>query len=167
MLATSPQGNVILADDKFEVLTLLRSHRQAAGSRRGCWGRGQHRLVAHCTPGALDKPAGAHRQPAHSAPQQALAARLRVFHSICCTCRCRDDAKGMAIMARHPYPIHTIRLRQPLGAAALEGALAGAAPEATLKSEQSTPGRGGRARGTQSAACRLVSGPAACTAVPS
>ncbi|PSC75362.1 nuclear export mediator factor Nemf-like isoform X1 [Micractinium conductrix] len=65
------QGNVILADDKFEVLTLLRSH--------------------------------------------------------------RDDAKNIAIMARHPYPIHTIRLRQPLGAAALEGALAGAAPEATLK----------------------------------
>ncbi|KAL4420985.1 hypothetical protein ABPG77_001304 [Micractinium sp. CCAP 211/92] len=65
------QGNVILADDKFEVLTLLRSH--------------------------------------------------------------RDDAKGMAIMARHPYPIHTIRLRQPLAAAALEGALAGAAADATLK----------------------------------
>jgi hypothetical protein len=36
-------------------------------------------------------------------------------------------------MARHPYPIHTIRLRQPLGAAALEGALAGAAEGATLK----------------------------------
>ncbi|KAL4425918.1 hypothetical protein ABPG75_009934 [Micractinium tetrahymenae] len=65
------QGNVILADDKFEVLTLLRSH--------------------------------------------------------------RDDAKGVAIMARHPYPIHTIRLRQALSAAALEGALAGAAAEATLK----------------------------------
>ncbi|EFN57403.1 hypothetical protein CHLNCDRAFT_57209 [Chlorella variabilis] len=64
-------GNVILADDKFEVLTLLRSH--------------------------------------------------------------RDDAKGVAIMARHPYPIQTIRLRQPLSAEALEAALAGAAPEATLK----------------------------------
>ncbi|KAI7842328.1 hypothetical protein COHA_003968 [Chlorella ohadii] len=65
------QGNVILADEKFEVLTLLRSH--------------------------------------------------------------RDDAKGVAIMARHPYPIHTIRLRQPLAAAALDAALEGAAPDATLK----------------------------------
>lgn len=36
-------------------------------------------------------------------------------------------------MARHPYPVHTVRLRQPLSAAALEAALAGAAPEATLK----------------------------------
>ena len=47
----------------------------------------------------------------------------------------RDDAKGVAIMARHPYPIHTIRLRQPLDAAALDAALAAAAPEATLKGE--------------------------------
>lgn len=38
-------------------------------------------------------------------------------------------------MARHPYPIHTIRLRQPLAAAALETALAEAVPEATLKGE--------------------------------
>lgn len=46
----------------------------------------------------------------------------------------------MAIMARHPYPIHTIRLRQPLGAAALEGALAGAAADATLKGARSVSG---------------------------
>ncbi len=38
-------------------------------------------------------------------------------------------------MARHPYPIHTIRLRQPLAAAALDAALEGAAPDATLKGE--------------------------------
>jgi predicted ribosome quality control (RQC) complex YloA/Tae2 family protein len=46
------QGNVILTDKSYQVLTLLRSH--------------------------------------------------------------RDDAKGMATMARHTYPIHTVRLRQPL-----------------------------------------------------
>jgi len=46
------QGNVILTDKSYHVLTLLRSH--------------------------------------------------------------RDDAKGMATMARHTYPIHTVRLRQPL-----------------------------------------------------
>ena len=26
----------------------------------------------------------------------------------------RDDAKGLAFMARHAYPIHSIRLRAPL-----------------------------------------------------
>lgn len=36
-------------------------------------------------------------------------------------------------MARHPYPIQTVRLRQPLAAPALEAALEGAVPEATLK----------------------------------
>ena len=45
-------GNIILTDDKYQVLTLLRSH--------------------------------------------------------------RDDAKGVAIMARHLYPIHTVRLRVPI-----------------------------------------------------
>jgi predicted ribosome quality control (RQC) complex YloA/Tae2 family protein len=65
------QGNVILCDGAYEVLTLLRSH--------------------------------------------------------------RDDAKGSATMARHTYPIHTIRLRTPLPPAALEEALAGAAEGSTLK----------------------------------
>ncbi|GAB4824054.1 hypothetical protein N2152v2_011100 [Parachlorella kessleri] len=65
------QGNVVLTDSKYEVLTLLRSH--------------------------------------------------------------RDDAKGFAIMARHPYPIHTIRLRQALAPDSLEAALAGAPQGATLK----------------------------------
>jgi predicted ribosome quality control (RQC) complex YloA/Tae2 family protein len=46
------QGNVILTDKSYQVLTLLRSH--------------------------------------------------------------RDDAKGMATMARHTYPIHSVRLREPL-----------------------------------------------------
>ena len=66
------QGNVILTDKSYEVLTLLRSH--------------------------------------------------------------RDDAKGMATMARHTYPIHTVRLRQPLSTEALETGLTTAAPEAILKS---------------------------------
>ncbi len=61
------QGNVILTDKSYQVLTLLRSH--------------------------------------------------------------RDDAKGMATMARHTYPIHTVRLRQPLAfenlVAALEKASTG------------------------------------------
>ncbi|KAL3145238.1 hypothetical protein ABBQ32_000984 [Trebouxia sp. C0010 RCD-2024] len=65
------QGNLILADHNYEVLTLLRSH--------------------------------------------------------------RDDAKGFAIMARHPYPIHTIRLRQPLSAAQLTSALESAVEKQTLR----------------------------------
>jgi hypothetical protein len=59
------QGNVILTDHSYQVLTLLRSH--------------------------------------------------------------RDDAKGLSIMAKHPYPMHAIRLRQPLPLAALQQALAAAA----------------------------------------
>lgn len=55
------QGNVILTDKKYEVLSLLRSH--------------------------------------------------------------RDDAKGMATMARHIYPIHSVRLRQPVPADALRASL--------------------------------------------
>ena len=65
------QGNLILADSKYEVLTLLRSH--------------------------------------------------------------RDDAKGFAIMARHPYPIHTIKLRQPLSQEQLTSALNSADDKQTLK----------------------------------
>lgn len=65
------QGNVILTDSKYEVLTLLRSH--------------------------------------------------------------RDDAKGFAIMARHPYPIRTIRLRQAITAEQLDTALASDDDKQTLK----------------------------------
>ena len=65
------QGNLILADSNYEVLTLLRSH--------------------------------------------------------------RDDAKGFAIMARHPYPIHTIRLRQPLSQEQLTAALVAADEKQTLR----------------------------------
>lgn len=65
------QGNVVLTDSKYEVLTLLRSH--------------------------------------------------------------RDDDKGMALMPRHPYPIHTIRLRTPLDADQLAAALAAADAKATVK----------------------------------
>ena len=46
----------------------------------------------------------------------------------------RDDAKGLQIMARHPYPLHSIRLRQPVTSEQLAAALD--APEAsTLRSE--------------------------------
>ncbi|KAL0030916.1 hypothetical protein WJX79_000862 [Trebouxia sp. C0005] len=65
------QGNLILADSNYEVLTLLRSH--------------------------------------------------------------RDDAKGFAIMARHPYPIHTIRLRQAVSQEQLEAALESADEKQTLR----------------------------------
>lgn len=65
------QGNVILTDSNYEVLTLLRSH--------------------------------------------------------------RDDAKGFAIMARHPYPIHTIRLRQAITAEQLDAAVVTEDDKQTLK----------------------------------
>ena len=71
------QGNVVLTDSKYEVLTLLRSH--------------------------------------------------------------RDDDKGMALMPRHPYPIHTIRLRTPLSADQLAAALAAADGKATMKGKSGLP----------------------------
>ena len=71
------QGNVILTDAKYEILTLLRSH--------------------------------------------------------------RDDAKGVAIMARHPYPLQTVRLRKPVSEELLREALATADPKATARSEPSYP----------------------------
>ena len=67
------QGNLILADSNYEVLTLLRSH--------------------------------------------------------------RDDAKGFAIMARHPYPIHTIRLRQSITQEQLDSALESADEKQTLRGD--------------------------------
>ena len=71
------QGNVILTDDKYEILTLLRSH--------------------------------------------------------------RDDAKGVAIMARHPYPLQTVRLRKPVSEELLRAALASTDPKAAARSEPSYP----------------------------
>lgn len=65
------QGNIILTDANYEILTLLRSH--------------------------------------------------------------RDDAKGVSFMARHAYPIHSIRLRTPLQAGQLTAALEGADDKATLR----------------------------------
>jgi hypothetical protein len=59
------QGNVILTDHSYQILTLLRSH--------------------------------------------------------------RDDDKGRSTMARHPYPMHSIRLRQPLPLDTLKAALTAAA----------------------------------------
>ncbi|KAK9841572.1 hypothetical protein WJX74_008143 [Apatococcus lobatus] len=71
LLELYSQGNVVLTDSKYEVLTLLRSH--------------------------------------------------------------RDDDKGMALMPRHPYPIHTIRLRTPLDADQLAAAVGAADAKATIK----------------------------------
>ncbi len=65
------QGNLILADANYEILTLLRSH--------------------------------------------------------------RDDDKGLAFMARHAYPIHSIRLRAPLTRPQLAAALSAADEKQTLR----------------------------------
>lgn len=64
------QGNVILTDSKYEILTLLRSH--------------------------------------------------------------RDDAKNLAIMARHPYPLQTVRLKTPTTLQILNDALASAPATSTV-----------------------------------
>lgn len=69
------QGNVILTDSKYEILTLLRSH--------------------------------------------------------------RDDAQGVAFMARHPYPLQYVRLRQAVTAEALQQAIDQADSKATYRSESS------------------------------
>ena len=75
------QGNIILTDHKYEILTLLRSH--------------------------------------------------------------RDDDKGLVIMSRHPYPMHSVRLRQSISRQQLVEALEAAQQGGNLK------GRGG-GRGVQS-----------------
>ena len=71
------QGNVILTDANYEILTLLRSH--------------------------------------------------------------RDDNKGISFMARHPYPIHSIRLRTPLDMSQLQGALDSADDKQTLRGRHLAP----------------------------
>lgn len=82
-LNTSTQGNVILTDHNYQILTLLRSH--------------------------------------------------------------RDDDKGRSTMARHPYPMHAIRLRQPLALQTLRAALegAGAAAASAAASAGGGDGAGG------------------------
>jgi len=82
------QGNVILADSKYEVLTLLRSH--------------------------------------------------------------RDDAKGMAIMSRHIYPIHSVRLRQPVASEALKAAVSGGAVCSSTTTLNETIGSGDPGEGASS-----------------
>ncbi len=69
------QGNLILTDSKYEILTLLRSH--------------------------------------------------------------RDDAQGVAFMARHPYPLQYVRLRQAVTAEALQPAI-DQDSKATYRSEPPT-----------------------------
>lgn len=46
----------------------------------------------------------------------------------------RDDAKGVAFMARHPYPLQYVRLRQPVTAESLQLAIKEAGDNATLRS---------------------------------
>ena len=72
------QGNLILTDANYEILTLLRSH--------------------------------------------------------------RDDNKGISFMARHPYPIHSIRLRMPLDMSQLQSALDSADDKQTLRGRHPAPG---------------------------
>ena len=72
------QGNVILTDSKYEILTLLRSH--------------------------------------------------------------RDDAQGVAFMARHPYPLQYVRLRQAVTAEALQQAIDQEGSKATYRSESFASG---------------------------
>ena len=71
------QGNVILTDANYEILTLLRSH--------------------------------------------------------------RDDNKGISFMARHAYPIHSIRLRMPLEMSQLQSALDSADDKGTLRGGKFCP----------------------------
>ena len=71
MLSRMAQGNLILTDANYQILTLLRSH--------------------------------------------------------------RDDAKGLATMAAHAYPIHSIRLRAQLAPEQLAAALNAADEKATLR----------------------------------
>lgn len=76
-LCCALQGNVILTDANYEILTLLRSH--------------------------------------------------------------RDDNKGISFMARHPYPIHSIRLRTPLDMCQLHSALDCADDKQTLRGRHLAP----------------------------
>jgi hypothetical protein len=51
----------------------------------------------------------------------------------------RDDDKGLAIMARHSYPVHSIRLRTALTHAQLDAALTSAEDKQTLRGGCTTP----------------------------
>ena len=73
MTSHMAQGNVILTDANYQILTLLRSH--------------------------------------------------------------RDDAKGLATMAAHAYPIHSIRLRAQLAPEQLAAALSASDEKANLRSK--------------------------------
>lgn len=45
----------------------------------------------------------------------------------------RDDARGFAVMARHPYPMDAVRLRQAARREDLDSAYSSAEAGATLK----------------------------------
>eukprot|EP00877_Chromochloris_zofingiensis_P000091 jgi/Chrzof1/10082/Cz04g26130.t1 len=81
------QGNVILTNHTYEVLTLLRSH--------------------------------------------------------------RDDHRGLAIMARHPYPMHAVRLRQPLQLAELKEAVTPAANTDDTTAASTNKGKADKGAGAQ------------------
>ena len=46
----------------------------------------------------------------------------------------RDDAKGVAFMALHPYPLQYVRLRPPVSAESLQAAIKDADAKASLRS---------------------------------
>ena len=53
----------------------------------------------------------------------------------------RDDNKGISFMARHAYPIHSIRLRTPLEMSQLQNALDSADDKGTLRGGKLCPRR--------------------------
>lgn len=93
------QGNVILTDGRYEVLTLLRSH--------------------------------------------------------------RDDARGIATMPRHPYPLNSIRLAQPVTSEVLQAAVSGADDADTLRSELKRAFKTGFSTAVRAASQRRLHTPAA------
>jgi hypothetical protein len=116
------QGNVVLTDSKYEVLTLLRSHRDddkvsscdRLWEQQGIWLRrewlGRPRVPAD------------HPQP-HQPHQAAPTTPTTPTFPTAPNCLNRPNHRqGLVIMARHPYPMAAMRLAHRVTAQQLAAA---------------------------------------------
>lgn len=74
-------------------------------------------------------------EPSHACMQGNLILTDSSYEILTLLRSYRDDDKGYAIMAKHPYPIRTVRNRVPVTAEALSEALAKPGPKPSLKGE--------------------------------
>jgi hypothetical protein len=135
VMGTWLQGNIVLTDDKYEVLTLLRSHRD--DDKVGRWGRVQERVVTGSTSSTEPITCNlAGFTDTQVLPRQALrcngserACELLLLPVL----RVHLFTQGFAVMARHPYPMQHVRLRRSIPLPELTAAYEAAADGETIK----------------------------------